>query len=107
MWSIADQCLGVCGDRFGRLTIRQFQALHDRFEERERRMDRRFGMLMSLYQSTHLKEGAEVKQPEEWFKSAEPDYEMTPEETIAAARGMFDPSAAKAKAVRNARQRIA
>lgn len=67
-------------------------------------MDLRFGMLLTMYQSAHLKEGVEARSPGDWFKPPEPDYEMTPEQSVEFLRNAMSPQRAMSKALANAKK---
>jgi len=77
---------------FWDLTWEEYYARQDRHEEQEKRWDLRFGVVASMYINCKLKEGSEPVKPGAFFgheEDTEPDREMTPEETIAAAMKAF------------------
>ncbi len=86
------QTLRMSSEEFWSLTYEEFYAREDRHFEEQKRWDLRFGVGPSVYVNAHLKEGADPVNPGDFFgytTESEPDREMTPEESLAHVKAMF------------------
>lgn len=75
------------------LTMEEYCARDDCYFEEQKRWDLRLGQMLSVYVNGHLKEGASPHTAGSFFGYSEddgPDHEMTPEESIAHAKAMFE-----------------
>ena len=83
MWATAVYDIGLTTEQFYSLTLRQFMALHDKFRESERRLDRRCARLAAVIVNTAGKFSKKSYTEDDFMPGGKEPKQQSMEEMIA------------------------
>ncbi len=87
MWSVAVYDLGLTTEQFYALTLRQYMALHDRFKEAERRLDRRCARIAAVVVNMAGKFSKKSYTEDDFMPGGKEPKQQSMEEMIALLKG--------------------